>query len=433
MWSVFMFDFKNIFRALRNRNYRLFFTGQSLSLIGTWMQQIALSWLVYRMTNSPFLLGVVGFAGQVPAFFLSPVAGIIADRYPKRSALVITQALSMLQASSLAFLVLSDQIVVWHIIALSVVLGIVNGFDMSIRQAFTIEMVDNKEDLSNAIALNSSIVNLARLVGPSIAGILIATVGEGLCFLVNAVSYGPVIFCLLAMHVRLSSIPHKRSHFLAELRTGFAYVIKFSPIRHILFLLGIVSFLGTPYQVLMPIFARDIFLGGPQTLSLLVAMAGAGALTGAVYLASRKSIVGLGKMIAVSSGMFGLGLMIFSFSHIFWFSLGVVFMAGFFMMVQMAASNTILQTISDEDKRGRVMSFYTMAFMGMVPFGSLAAGSLAAKIGAPWTLCLGGLCCMLGAVGFARQLPGVRKVIRPIYIKKGIIPEVVQGIQSASG
>jgi len=428
-----MFDFKNIFRALRNRNYRLFFTGQSLSLIGTWMQQIALSWLVYRMTNSPFLLGVVGFAGQVPAFFLSPVAGIIADRYPKRSALVITQALSMLQASSLAFLVLSDQIVVWHIIALSVVLGIVNGFDMSIRQAFTIEMVDNKEDLSNAIALNSSIVNLARLVGPSIAGILIATVGEGLCFLVNAVSYGPVIFCLLAMHVRLSSIPHKRSHFLAELRTGFAYVIKFSPIRHILFLLGIVSFLGTPYQVLMPIFARDIFLGGPQTLSLLVAMAGAGALTGAVYLASRKSIVGLGKMIAVSSGMFGLGLMIFSFSHIFWFSLGVVFMAGFFMMVQMAASNTILQTISDEDKRGRVMSFYTMAFMGMVPFGSLAAGSLAAKIGAPWTLCLGGLCCMLGAVGFARQLPGVRKVIRPIYIKKGIIPEVAQGIQSASG
>ncbi|MFA6378886.1 MAG: MFS transporter [Candidatus Omnitrophota bacterium] len=428
-----MLDFRNIFRALRNRNYRLFFTGQSLSLVGTWMQQIALSWLVYRMTHSPLLLGVVGFAGQVPAFFISPVAGIIADRYPKRKALVLTQALSMLQASLLAFLVLSNQIAIWHIVVLSIFLGIVNGFDMSIRQAFTIEMVDNKEDLSNAIALNSSIVNLARLIGPSIAGILIATVGEGLCFLVNALSYGPVVFCLLAMQIRPSNAQHKRFNFLTELRTGFVYVTHFAPIWHILLLLGIVSFLGTPYQILMPIFARDIFLGGPQTLSLLVAMAGAGALTGAVYLASRKSIVGLGKMIAISSGMFGVGLVAFSFSRVFWFSLSIVFMAGFFMMVQMAASNTILQTISDEDKRGRVMSFYAMAFMGMVPFGSLVAGSLASKIGAPWTLCLGGACCILGSLGFAMKLPELRKIIRPIYVKKGIIPEVVQGIQSASG
>jgi MFS family permease len=428
-----MFDFKNIFRALKNRNYRLFFTGQSLSLVGTWMQQIALSWLVYRMTHSAFLLGVVGFAGQVPTFFLSPLAGIIADRYPKRRALVITQILSMLQASLLTFLVLSNQIVIWHIITLSVFLGMVNGFDMSIRQAFTIEMVDNKEDLSNAIALNSSIVNLARLIGPSIAGILIATVGEGICFLINALSYGPVIVCLLAMRITSREMDDKGFDFLVEFKEGFLYALNSVPIRHILFLLGIVSFLGTPYQVLMPIFARDIFLGGPQTLSLLVAMAGAGALTGAFYLASRKSIVGLGKMIALSSGMFGLGLIVFSFSRVFWFSLSIVFMAGFFMMVQMAASNTILQTISEEDKRGRVMSFYAMAFMGTVPFGSLMAGILASKIGAPLTLCLGGICCLLGSLGFTSKLAILRKTTHPIYIQKGIIPQVAQGIQSASG
>ncbi len=428
-----MFDVMNIFRSLRNRNYRLFFIGQSLSLVGTWMQQIALSWLVYRMTHSPFLLGVVGFAGQAPTFFLSPLAGILADRYSKRRALIMTQVCSMLQASLLAFLVLSNQIVIWQIIVLSIFLGIVNGFDMSIRQAFTIEMVDNKEDLGNAIALNSSIVNLARLVGPSIAGILIATVGEGVCFLINALSYGPVIFCLWAMRIIPQEAKPKKFNFVTEFKEGFSYVSESLPIRHILLLLGIVSFLGTPYQILMPIFARDIFLGGPQTLSLLVAMAGAGALTGAVYLASRKSIVGLGKMIAISSGMFGLGLIIFSFSRILWFSLSIVFMAGFFMMVQMAASNTILQTISEEDKRGRVMSFYTMSFMGMVPFGSLTAGSLASKIGAPLTLCLGGICCILGSLGFASKFSILRKIIRPIYVKKGIIPELAQGIQSASG
>ncbi len=339
----------------------------------------------------------------------------------------------MLQASLLAFLVLSDQIVVWQIVVLSVFLGVINGFDMSIRQAFTIEMVDKKDDLSNAIALNSSMVNLARLIGPSAAGILIATVGEGLCFLINAISYGPVLYCLLSMKMHASMTYHKGSHFLLELKTGFAYVIRSSPMRHILFLLGIVSFLGTPYQILMPIFARDIFLGGPQTLSWLVAVAGAGALTGAVYLASRKSIVGLGRIIGVTSGMFGAGLVIFSFSRVFWFSLMVVYAAGFSLMVQMAASNTILQTISDEDKRGRVMSFYTMAFMGMVPFGSLTAGALAEKIGAPWTLCLGGLCCVAASAGFFMQLPDLRRSIRSIYVKKGIIPEVAQGIQSASG
>ena len=426
-------DLKNIFRALRNRNYRLFFTGQSLSLVGTWMQQIALSWLVYRMTHSAFLLGVVGFAAQAPTFFLSPLAGIIADRYPKRRALVATQALSMFQAFVLTFLIVSGQITVGHIIALSVFLGIVNGFDMPIRQAFTIEMVDTKDDLGNAIALNSSIVNLARLIGPSVAGILIATVGEGVCFLINALSYIPVIVCLGAMRIFAKEVKEKSLDVVKEFKEGVFYAVRSVPIRHILFLLVIVNFLGTPYQIFMPIFAREIFLGGPQTLSLLVAMAGAGALAGAVYLASRKSVVGLGRVIALSSGLFGLGLVLFSFSRILWFSLAVVFLSGFFMMVLMAASNTILQTICEENMRGRIMSFYAMAFMGTVPFGNLLAGSVASTIGAPLTLCLGGICCVLGSLGFASQLAAVRKAIRPIYIQKGIIPQVVQGIQSASG
>ena len=425
-------DLKVIFRALRNRNYRLFFTGQSISLIGTWMQQIALSWLVYRMTNSALLLGVVGFASQIPTFFTSPFAGILADRYPHRQALFITQSLSLIQASVLAFLVLTNMITVWQIIVLSVFSGMINGFDISIRQAFVIETVDNKEDLSNAIALNSSIVNSSRLIGSAIAGVLIVAVGEGLCFLINAFSYIPVIFSLWAMKIRKKEVRKDHFNLGRELKEGIVYVFNFSPIRHILFLLGLVSFLGTPYQVLMPIFAKDIFHGGPQALSFLVAAAGAGALTGAIYLANRKSVVGLSKLIAISSGMFGLGLIVFSLSRVFWFSLGIVFISGFFMMVQMASSNTILQIIAEEDKRGRVMSFYTMAFMGTVPFGSLLAGFLASKIGAPHTLLIGGFCCIIGSFGFVRQRKALKAAVHPIYVKKGIIPEVATGLQSAS-
>lgn len=425
-------DFKGIFRALRNRNYRLFFFGQSISLIGSWMQQIALSWLVYRMTNSAFLLGLVGFISQMPAFFTSPFAGILADRYPHRKALIVTQSLLLVQAALLAFLVLSDRITVNQIILLSAFFGLVNGFDIPIRQAFTIEMVDKKEDLGNAIALNSSIFNVARLIGPSVAGVLIATVGEGICFLINAFSSIPVIVSFAAMKIHKKEFKHGPLKLMHELKEGFSYVFHFPPLRHILLLLSLVSFLGTPYQILMPIFAKDIFHGGPETLSWLVAAAGVGALIGAVYLASRKSVVGLSKIIAVSSGLFGLGLIIFALSRVLWFSLFIVLISGFFMLIHMASSNTILQTIAEDDKRGRVMSFYAMAFMGTMPFGSLLAGYLASKIGAPYTLLIGGVCCIAGSFGFSKQLKSLRAAVHPIYVRKGIIPEVAKGLQSAS-
>jgi MFS family permease len=426
-------DFKFILRALRYRNYRLFFIGQSISLVGTWMQAVALSWLVYRLTNSALLLGVVGFVGQLPAFLLTPLAGVIADRHNRHRILILTQILSMMQALILAFLVLTNNIEVWHIMGLSLLMGLINSFDMPIRQAFTIEMIENKEDLSNAIALNSSMVNAARLIGPSIAGILIAALGEGICFLINGVSYLAVIASLLLMKIAQKEIKPSFKNVLHDMKEGFVYAFNFLPIRAILLLLSLMSLVGVPYQVLMPIFARDIYHGGPRILGFLMAMAGLGALMGALYLAGRKSVLGLGRVIATTSGLFGLGLILFSSSRILWFSLLMICMAGFAMMVQMAASNIVLQTVVDEDKRGRIMSFYTMAFMGMTPFGSLLAGSLANKIGAPKTLLCGGFCCVLGSLVFIRILPAIRAKIRPLYIKKGIIPEVAQSIEAVTG
>ncbi|MCX5714600.1 MAG: MFS transporter [Candidatus Omnitrophica bacterium] len=423
----------DIFRALKHRNYRLFFSGQSISLVGTWMQQIAMSWLVYRLTNSALLLGIVGFIGQIPAFLLSPFGGVIADRYNRHRILIVTQTLAMLQALVLSILVFTKSIAVWHILMLSFFLGLVNSLDIPVRQAFTIDMIEDKNDLSNAIALNSSMVNLARMIGPSVAGILIAVVGEGLCFLLNALSYIAVIISLAAMSITPKAKKIFTNHVLYDLKEGVVYVLGFAPIKSILLLLGLISLMGVPYQVLMPIFARDIFHGGPKTLGFLMAMSGIGALTGAIYLAGRKTVVGLGRIIALASALFGLGVVVFSFSRSLWFALMVIFVAGFAMMVQMAASNTVLQTIVEEDKRGRVMSFYTMAFMGMSPFGCLLAGSLAQRIGAPHTLMFGGICCVIGAFVFSRRLPSIRKIIHPIYIKKGIIPEVARGIGAASG
>jgi len=424
---------KPVFRALRHRNYRLFFTGQSISLIGTWMQQVAMSWLVYRLTNSVFLLGIVGFVGQIPTFLFSPFAGVIADRHNRRNILVVTQFLAMLQALILSFLILTKNIQVWHLVVLSALLGIINSFDIPIRQAFTVEMIENREDLGNAIALNSSMVNAARLVGPSIGGILIASVGEGACFLLNAISYLPVIASFLMMKVAQKKMKSQRRHIFLELKEGFSYAFNFSPIKLILMLLALISLMGVPYQVLMPVFARDIFHGGPRTLGFLIAMSGIGALTGAIYLAARKSVLGLGRIIAWAAGLFGAGIIVFSFSRVLWISMLLLLLCGFGMMVQMASSNTVLQTIVDEDKRGRIMSFYTMSFMGMSPFGSLLAGGLASKIGVTDTLLIGGLCCIIGAFMFARRLPSLREKVRPIYAKKGIMPEVAKGIQSAAG
>lgn len=422
---------KLIFRALRHRNYRIFSAGQSISLTGTWMQQVAMSWLVYRLTNSAFLLGVVGFASQISTFLLAPFAGVVADRHNRRRMLIITQALAMVQALILYLLVISNSIAVWQIIVLSIFLGLVNSFDIPVRQAFTVEMIEKKEDLANAIALNSSLFNAARLLGPSLAGILIASVGEGACFLLNAVSYIAVIISLLMLRIPPREREEGGSDILRELKEGFVYAFSFLPIKYILALLALISLMGVPYQVLMPVFARDIFHGGPKTLGFLMAMSGAGALVGAIYLAGRRHVFGLGRIIAVSAVIFGLGVISFSLSRILWLSLALILVAGFGLMVQMASSNTVLQTIVDEDKRGRIMSFFTMAFMGMAPFGSLLAGSLAGKIGAANTLFMGGICCIIGALVFAAKLPVLRRQMRLVYAQKGIIPEIAKGIQSA--
>ena len=419
-------------RALQSRNYRLFFGGQSLSLIGTWMQQVAMSWLVYRLTGSSLLLGVVAFAGQVPSFLLAPVAGVLADRWNKHRVLLWTQSLSMLQAAVLTALVFTEQVQVWHIVSLSLVLGTVNAFDIPARQSFLIEMIEKREDLGNAIALNSSMVNGTRLIGPSVAGIVIAAFGEGVCFLLNAASFLAVIAALAAMHVNVKAAQTVRTSVLHELREGLTYAYNFPPIRSILLLLALVSLMGVPYTVLLPVFARDVLHGGAHTFGFLMAAAGLGAFVSAILLASRRSVVGLGRIIPLASGLFGIAIVAFSLSRSLWLSLPLLFLAGLGMMAQIASSNTILQTVVDDDKRGRVMSLFTMSFMGMAPFGSLLAGALAGRIGVTATMVLGGSLCCAGALVFARNLRSLREHILPLYRQKGIIPEVATGIQTAT-
>ncbi len=420
-------------RALGHRNYKLFFSGQSVSMIGTWMTRIATSWLVYRLTGSALLLGVVGFAGQVPSFALAPFAGVLVDRWNRHRLLVATQVLAMLQSLALAVLALTGLIQIWHVIALSIFQGVINAFDMPARQAFVVEMVLRREDLPNAIALNSSMVNAARLLGPSIGGVVIAAVGEGWCFMIDGVSYLAVIASLLAMKITpRANKPNKGVNMLAQLREGWRYASGFAPIRKVLMLLALVSLVGMPYTVLMPVFANEILRGGPNTLGLLMAASGVGALVGAMFLAARRSVLGLGKYIPLTAAAFGAGLVAFSFSRVLWLSLPLMVLTGLGFMVQMAASNTVLQTIVEEDKRGRVMSFYTMAFMGTAPFGSLLAGSLAERIGAPHTLMFGGLGCIAGAIWFATSLPSLRRDVRPIYVKIGILPEIAAGIHQTS-
>ena len=420
------------FRSLRHRNYRLFFTGQSLSLIGTWMTQVATSWLIYRVTGSAWLLGFVGFSGQIPAFFIAPFAGVWVDRWDRHRILKITQTLSMLESFALAAVVFTGHTNVWNIVLLTMFQGVVNAVDMPARQAFLIEMVRDRADLANAIALNSSMVNGARLVGPSIAGVVIAMAGEAYCFLIDGFSYLAVIGCLLLMTSTPSRREHAGKNVWLELKDGLNYVSNFTPIRSILLLLMSVSLVAVPYSVLLPVFASDILHGGPHTLGFLTGASGLGALTSALVLATRKTIVGLGRIIALSAFGFGAGLIVLGLSHWLWLSLPIMLVTGFSMMQQMSASNTIMQTIVQENKRGRVMSFYTMAFIGVVPFGSLIAGFAASKIGAPYTVMAGGALCMLAAIWFARQLEAIRKVVRPIYVQLGILPEVAKGIQAAS-
>lgn len=413
-------NIKNTFRALQYRNYRLFFGGQGISLIGTWLQMIAMSWLVSRLTNSVLLLGVVGFSSNFPIFLCTPFAGVLSDRLNKRYMLIATQSLSMIQAFALSVLVLTHSIAVWHIIVLSVVLGIANGFDMPARQSFIVEMVERREDLSNAIALNSAMFNGARFIGPSIGGILIALFGEGICFLLNGISYIGVIIALLLMRVSKKAPRKENMKFLDGLKEGFHFTFGFLPIRSIIFLVALTSLTAMPYTVVMPVFARDILHGGAHTLGFLMASIGAGALIGAIYLASRKSIAGLIKFIPIGSIVFSASLLIFSFSHFIMLSVPALFLAGIGFMVQLASCNTIIQTIVDDDKRGRVMSLYSMSFIGLAPFGSLLAGGAAKLVGVQATIAAGGLCCIAGALLFLRALPDIWEQIQPIYQQKGI-------------
>ncbi len=424
-------------RALSHRNYRLYFAGQGISLIGTWMTRMATGWLVMRLhgPDSAFLLGVVGFAGQIPAFFFAPVAGVLVDRWNRRRLLIVTQSLALLQSAMLAVLAFSAErgpVTIGLIIALSLFQGFINAFDMPGRQAFLIEMVTRREDLSNAIALNSSLVNGARLIGPSIAGALIALAGEGWCFLIDAISYIAVIAALFAMNVTPRPRLKPNDPVWRGLIEGFRYAFGFAPIRALLLLLALMSFVGAPYATFMPLFASEVLHGGSYAYGFLTGAAGIGALVGALYLASRRTVVGLGRVIVIAGSVFGLGLIGFALSQQIWLSLILMLMTGFGMMVQMASSNTILQTIADEDKLGRVMSFYAMAFLGMTPLGSLAEGALAQVIGVANTVLVGGILCLAGAVLFALNLPRLRTVVRPIYTRMGILPEVASGLQSAS-
>jgi MFS family permease len=415
-------------RALRHRNFRLFFGGQSISLIGTWMTRVATGWLVYRLTGSALLLGTVSFAGQIPTFLLAPFAGVWVDRLDRRKVLVWTQTLSMIQSLTLGVLTLSGFITVPLLLALGAMQGCINAFDMPGRQSFMVKMVDDKRDLQNAIAINSSMVNMARLIGPSLAGMLIAVSSEGWCFLIDGISYIAVIASLLMMRLHAPVVKRVAKSTLFELKAGWTYVSRFLPIRTILLLFAVISLMGMPFVVLMPVFAKKVLHGGPHTLGFLMASMGLGALVSALSLAARKNVRGLVKMIPLAAAVFGIGLIGFGLSRSFWLSMIMVFITGMGMMQGMAASNTVIQTVVTDDKRGRVMSYYTMAFMGMAPFGSLLAGYMANKFGAPLTVILNGTIVLAGAAWFATRLPAVRREIRPIYLEMGIIP-AKEGIQ----
>ncbi|HKR02441.1 MAG TPA: MFS transporter [Pyrinomonadaceae bacterium] len=417
-------------RALRHRNYQLFFGGQLISLTGTWMQSVAQSWLVYRLTGSSLLLGFVGFSGQIPVFLLAPVGGTVADRSNRHRILVTTQATALLLASTLATLTLTNHIRVWHVFALAASLGLVNAFDIPARQAFVVDMV-GREDLINAIALNSSMFNGARIIGPAVAGILVASIGEGWCFFANAVSYIAVITGLLLMKIeRQRRVPLPGSA-LANIAEGFSYVGRTGPVRALLLLLGLVSLMGMPYAVLMPIFADQILHGGARGLGILMGASGVGALIGALSLASRQGTRGLGRWVAFSSAGFGVSLILFSLSRSFWLSALLLLPVGFSMMIQMASSNTLVQSMVPDNLRGRVMAVYSMMFMGMAPIGALLAGTLAGRLGAPKTVAIGGVICILGSAVFSLRLPALRpearKIIVALQMAGGDPPEEVTG------
>jgi len=425
-------DLSHAWRALRHRNFRLFFGGQTISLIGTWMTRVATSWLVYRLTKSSLLLGTVGFAGQIPTFLLAPLAGVIVDRIDRRKVLVWTQTLAMVQSLALAWLTLSHRITIAEVLVLSATQGMINAFDMPARQSFMIRMVEDRADLSNAIAINSSMVNTARLVGPSLAGLLIAATNEGWCFFVDGVSYIAVIASLLMMRIQHEQLERAGATMVEQLRQGWDYVMSSLPIRSILLLFALISLMGWPFMVLMPIFAAQVLHGGPHTLGFLMGAVGVGSLVSALSLVVRRTVRGLLKAIPIGAAVFGAGLIAFGLSHSLWLSIPLMFVTGFGMMQGVTTSNTILQTLVDEKMRGRVMSYYTMAFVGMAPFGSLLAGALAHAIGAPRTVIISGVACILGSLWFWSRMRAIRTDMRPIYQRLGIVPRREVAIEEAA-
>lgn len=410
-----------LLRALGARNYRLFFGGQSVSLIGTWITRIATSWLVYRLTGSEFLLGLVSFFGQIPTLILAPFAGVLVDRHDRHRILVATQVLSMLQSLALAILALTGVITVTHVLLLQLAQGMINAFDTPARQSFVVDMIEDRAHLPNAIALNSSMVNGSRIIGPSIGGVLIAAFGEGWCFMIDAISYLAVIASLVAMRVERQPRRRVETSAIEELRDGLRYVADSPPIWSSLILLAVVATMGMPYTVLMPAIAARVLHGGPHTLGFLMTASGLGALVGALYLASRSTVLGLGRVMVLATLTFGASLIAFAMSRQLWLSLTLLPLVGGGMMIETASTNTIIQTIVDERLRGRIMAFYAMAFMGTAPIGSLFAGAVAARIGAPWTVLIGGVACIVAGVWFSRRLPALREIVRPIYITRGII------------
>jgi MFS family permease len=415
-------SFSHAWRALRHRNFKLFYFGQSISVIGTWMTRLATTWLVYRLTHSALLLGVVSFSGQIAAFVLGPFAGVWVERLDRRKLLVWTQLAGALQSLALAALTLTHVINLWEIIALASLQGVINAFDMPGRQSFLVQMVDDRADLSNAIAINSSMANGARLIGPAIAGLVIAAVGEGWCFLIDGVSYFAVIASLLAMRITPAEARRHAATMLEQMREGWDYVRTFRPIRTILLVFSLISLMGYPYAVLLPIFAGQILHGGAHTLGWLSAAAGVGALTSAISLALRKTVVGLTRMIPIASATLGVALILFSFSRVLWLSLLLMVFVGFGLIQTASVSNTIIQSLVPEDKRARVMGYYTMAFVGTAPFGSLLAGALAHRIGAPHTALVTGVSCIIGSAFFTFELPKIRPAMRPIYQQMGLLP-----------
>lgn len=396
--------FERILFSAGYRNFRLFFIGHAISLLGTWIQRIALPWLVYQKTESPVILGLVALSGLAPSFVLSPAAGVFIDRWSRYYVVTVSQVLSLVQAVLLTCCCYAGNISIETIIGLNIFLGIINAFEMPARHAFMLEIISNKNDYYNAVIINSVLVNTARIAGPSAAALIIAQGGESLCFLINSASYFVVIISLMMMKNLPETIKNKNTGLLKEMKEGFLYAFRYQPLKNVLFIYGILCFAGWPCTVLMPVIARNILHGGPATFSMLMTASGAGAFIGALFLGLRKKKTGFDHIIAYASVFFGAGMITLSFSNSLVLSVLTISLTGACMMILMSATISFIQTIIEESKRGRIMSCYTMIFTGAAPAGSYLAGELSVRVGTPQTLLLGGIACIAGALVYFNRI-----------------------------